>query len=87
MGYKVFPVAASGLHAPISVFAPRTRKSAPPTRISLATPSQTESRDDRAPDAVDEREGGDHQSRSASSSQKFRSVSYTHLTLPTTPYV
>ena len=57
MGYKVFPVAASGLHAPISVFAPRTRKTAPPPRIGKATPPQIESTDVRPHDAVDEREG------------------------------
>ena len=74
MGYKVFPVAASGLHAPRSVFAPRTRKSVPPPRITKATPPQTEVRYFRAHDAVDEREGCHHQSRSASgnSSQKSR---------------
>ena len=74
MGYKVFPVAASGLHAPRSVFAPRTRMPAPPPRISKATPPQTVIGDFRAHDAVDEREGCNHQSRSASgnSSQKSR---------------
>jgi hypothetical protein len=49
MAYTVFPVAASGLHAPISVFAPRTRKPAPPTRIGKATPPKPE-RDFRAHD-------------------------------------
>ena len=73
MGYKVFPVAASGLHAPVSVFAPRPRKPASPLRIDTATPPRAQIKDFRAY-ADDEHEGGHHQPRSVSGkrSKNFR---------------